>query len=107
MNDRETDRERECVCVCVGERESRWRETHTERIKVAEATMGHTGSSSDYRLPAVRRATSQVYAQTRPNLSIGKHTKVICQGFTGKQVRLGEQGALWVWFIWQKDDVDL
>lgn len=25
------------------------------------------------------------YEQTRPHLNIGSHTKVVCQGFTGKQ----------------------
>jgi len=36
----------------------------------------------------LRNASSvvpEMYNSTRPSLSIGKHTKVICQGFTGKQ----------------------
>ncbi|CAH0382937.1 unnamed protein product [Bemisia tabaci] len=31
------------------------------------------------------RASSNVYSQTRPNLKLTSKTKVICQGFTGKQ----------------------
>lgn len=38
-------------------------------------------SARSYNLEALKK----VYDQTRPALKIGSHTKVICQGFTGKQ----------------------
>lgn len=33
----------------------------------------------------VRSLTRNCYTRSRPNLAIGSHTKLICQGFTGKQ----------------------
>ena len=34
---------------------------------------------------SVRSLTRSCYTRSRPNLAIGSHTKLICQGFTGKQ----------------------
>jgi len=39
-------------------------------------------------------AAATVYQQSRPNLNIGKHTKVICQGLTGKQGTFHTQKAI-------------
>ena len=39
------------------------------------------------------------YNSTRSNLMIGKHTKLICQGFTGKQVRKTLLLAPWKYLL--------
>lgn len=43
---------------------------------------------------AARSCTRSVYTDTRPNLNITKNTKVICQGFTGKQGTFHSEQAI-------------
>merc|ERR1711976_211759 len=64
--------------------------------------MGHSGNMASSsrllgRLAAQqwgRRFASGIYTQTRPNLCIGKNTKVIAQGFTGRQGTVHSQQAI-------------
>lgn len=43
---------------------------------------------------AAKKSSSLIYHQTRKNLSIGKDTKLIIQGFTGKQGSFHAKGAI-------------
>merc|ERR1712002_1222742 len=49
-----------------------------------------TGSQTDSGLGGVRTC----YSQSRPNMALTKDTKVICQGFTGKQGTFHSKQAL-------------
>ncbi len=53
---------------------------------VATTRLGSSYAGLAPRLRRLQHTSSEGYASTVSNLNIGSHTRVIFQGFTGKQV---------------------